>query len=57
MCPPRHVRELANVLVEEWRNISQQELAILAQSMRISPPIFTHNKKFAGEKKQLKVRE
>ena len=32
--PPRNVRELASALVEEWSNISQQELANLAQSMR-----------------------
>ena len=31
---PRNVRELAGALVEEWGNISQQELANLAQSMR-----------------------
>jgi hypothetical protein len=34
--PPTHgnVRELAGALVEEWGNISQQELAYLVQSMR-----------------------
>ena len=32
--PPRNVRELAGALVEEWGNISQQELANLVQSMR-----------------------
>uniref|UniRef100_A0A673XGQ2 Tc1-like transposase DDE domain-containing protein n=1 Tax=Salmo trutta TaxID=8032 RepID=A0A673XGQ2_SALTR len=32
--PPRNVWELAGVLVEEWGNISQQELANLVQSMR-----------------------
>jgi hypothetical protein len=32
--PPRNVRELAGSLVEEWGNISQQELANLVQSMR-----------------------
>uniref|UniRef100_A0A8C7DNR2 Transposable element Tc1 transposase n=1 Tax=Oncorhynchus kisutch TaxID=8019 RepID=A0A8C7DNR2_ONCKI len=32
--PPRNVRELAGALVEEWSNISQQELANLVQSMR-----------------------
>jgi hypothetical protein len=32
--PPRNVRELAVALVEEWGNISQQELANLVQSMR-----------------------
>uniref|UniRef100_A0AAZ3S8R8 Tc1-like transposase DDE domain-containing protein n=1 Tax=Oncorhynchus tshawytscha TaxID=74940 RepID=A0AAZ3S8R8_ONCTS len=32
--PPRNVQELAGVLVEEWGNISQQELANLVQSMR-----------------------
>ena len=31
--PPRNVRELAGALVEEWGNISQQELANLVQSM------------------------
>uniref|UniRef100_A0AAZ3SVC0 Uncharacterized protein n=1 Tax=Oncorhynchus tshawytscha TaxID=74940 RepID=A0AAZ3SVC0_ONCTS len=31
---PRNVRELAGALVEEWGNISQQELANLVQSMR-----------------------
>uniref|UniRef100_A0AAZ3PVH5 Tc1-like transposase DDE domain-containing protein n=1 Tax=Oncorhynchus tshawytscha TaxID=74940 RepID=A0AAZ3PVH5_ONCTS len=30
--PPRNVRELAGALVEEWGNISQQELANLVQS-------------------------
>uniref|UniRef100_A0A674A481 Tc1-like transposase DDE domain-containing protein n=1 Tax=Salmo trutta TaxID=8032 RepID=A0A674A481_SALTR len=29
--PPRNVRELAGALVEEWGNISQQELANLVQ--------------------------
>uniref|UniRef100_A0AAZ3SQG9 Tc1-like transposase DDE domain-containing protein n=1 Tax=Oncorhynchus tshawytscha TaxID=74940 RepID=A0AAZ3SQG9_ONCTS len=32
--PARNVRELAGALVEEWGNISQQELANLVQSMR-----------------------
>uniref|UniRef100_A0A673W6P1 Tc1-like transposase DDE domain-containing protein n=1 Tax=Salmo trutta TaxID=8032 RepID=A0A673W6P1_SALTR len=32
--PPRNARELAGALVEEWGNISQQELANLVQSMR-----------------------
>uniref|UniRef100_A0AAZ3PQ11 Uncharacterized protein n=1 Tax=Oncorhynchus tshawytscha TaxID=74940 RepID=A0AAZ3PQ11_ONCTS len=32
--PRRNVRELAGALVEEWGNISQQELANLVQSMR-----------------------
>jgi transposase len=32
--PPRNVRELADALVEEWGNISQQELANLVQSIR-----------------------
>uniref|UniRef100_A0AAZ3PK32 Tc1-like transposase DDE domain-containing protein n=1 Tax=Oncorhynchus tshawytscha TaxID=74940 RepID=A0AAZ3PK32_ONCTS len=32
--PPRNVRELAGALVEEWSNISQQELANLGYSMR-----------------------
>jgi transposase len=32
--PHRNVRELAGALVEEWGNISQQELANLVQSMR-----------------------
>ena len=32
--PPRNVRELAGALVEEWGDISQQELANLVQSMR-----------------------
>ena len=31
---PRNVRELAGILVEEWDNISQQELANRVQSMR-----------------------
>ena len=31
---PRNVLELAGALVEEWGNISQQELANLVQSMR-----------------------
>uniref|UniRef100_A0A673XR76 Tc1-like transposase DDE domain-containing protein n=1 Tax=Salmo trutta TaxID=8032 RepID=A0A673XR76_SALTR len=29
--PPRNVRELAGALVEEWGNISQQELSNLVQ--------------------------
>ena len=32
--PPRNLWELAGALVEEWGNISQQELANLVQSMR-----------------------
>ena len=32
--PPRNDRELAGALMEEWDNISQQELANLVQSMR-----------------------
>uniref|UniRef100_A0AAZ3PM82 Tc1-like transposase DDE domain-containing protein n=1 Tax=Oncorhynchus tshawytscha TaxID=74940 RepID=A0AAZ3PM82_ONCTS len=32
--PPRNVWELVGALVEEWGNISQQELANLVQSMR-----------------------
>jgi transposase len=32
--PPRNVLELAGALLEEWGNISQQELANLVQSMR-----------------------
>jgi hypothetical protein len=32
--PPRNVRELAGALVEDWGNISQQELTNLVQSMR-----------------------
>ena len=32
--PSRNVQELADALVEEWGNISQQELANLVQSMR-----------------------
>ena len=32
--PPRNVLELVGALVEEWGNISQQELANLVQSMR-----------------------
>ena len=32
--PPRNVRELAGAFMEEWGNISQQELANLVQSMR-----------------------
>uniref|UniRef100_A0A673WVV0 Tc1-like transposase DDE domain-containing protein n=1 Tax=Salmo trutta TaxID=8032 RepID=A0A673WVV0_SALTR len=32
--PPRNVRERAGALVEEWGNISQQELANQVQSMR-----------------------
>ena len=32
--PLRNVRELAGALVEEWGNISQQELTNLVQSMR-----------------------
>jgi hypothetical protein len=31
--PPRNVRELAGVLVEEWGNISQQELANLVHHL------------------------
>uniref|UniRef100_A0A8C7F0A0 Tetratricopeptide repeat, ankyrin repeat and coiled-coil containing 1 n=1 Tax=Oncorhynchus kisutch TaxID=8019 RepID=A0A8C7F0A0_ONCKI len=31
---PRNIREIAGALVEEWSNISQQELANLVQSMR-----------------------
>ena len=31
--PPRNVRELAGVLVEEWGNISQQELANMVQEI------------------------
>ena len=31
---PRNFRELAGALVEEWGNLSQQELANLVQSMR-----------------------
>ncbi|XP_028427221.1 LOW QUALITY PROTEIN: mesoderm-specific transcript homolog protein-like [Perca flavescens] len=34
MAPPRNVRELPGALLEEWGNISQQELANLVQSMR-----------------------
>uniref|UniRef100_A0AAZ3PB74 Tc1-like transposase DDE domain-containing protein n=1 Tax=Oncorhynchus tshawytscha TaxID=74940 RepID=A0AAZ3PB74_ONCTS len=34
--PPRNIRELAGALVEEWGNISQQELSNLVQSMRSS---------------------
>jgi transposase len=37
--PPRNVRELAGALVEEWGNISQQELANLVQSMSRRCPI------------------
>ena len=33
--PPRNVRELAWALVEEWGNISQQELSNLLQSMNM----------------------
>ncbi len=33
VCPPKHAREFASALVEEWGNISQQELANLVQSM------------------------
>ena len=32
--PPRNVWELAGALVEEWGDISQQELANVVQSMR-----------------------
>ena len=32
--PARNVWEIAGGLVEEWGNISQQELATLVQSMR-----------------------
>uniref|UniRef100_A0A8K9XW23 Transposase Tc1-like domain-containing protein n=1 Tax=Oncorhynchus mykiss TaxID=8022 RepID=A0A8K9XW23_ONCMY len=32
--PPRNARELAGALVEEWGDISQQEVANLVQSMR-----------------------
>ena len=32
--PPRNVWELAGALLEEWGDISQQELAYLVQSMR-----------------------
>jgi hypothetical protein len=32
--PLRNVQELAGALLEEWGNISQQELANLEQSMR-----------------------
>uniref|UniRef100_A0A674EU20 Tetratricopeptide repeat, ankyrin repeat and coiled-coil containing 1 n=1 Tax=Salmo trutta TaxID=8032 RepID=A0A674EU20_SALTR len=32
--PPRNVRALAGALVEEWGNVSQQELTNLVQSMR-----------------------
>ena len=32
--PPRNVQELADALVEQWGNISQQELSNLVQSMR-----------------------
>ena len=32
--PPKNVREFAGALVEEWGNISQQELANLVQYMR-----------------------
>ena len=32
--PPRNVWELAGAWVEEWGNISQQELAHLVQAMR-----------------------
>ena len=34
LIPPRNVRELAGALVEEWGNISQQELENLVQSIR-----------------------
>jgi transposase len=34
--PPRKIWELAGALVEEWGNISQQELTNLVQSMRRS---------------------
>uniref|UniRef100_A0AAZ3QEQ4 Tc1-like transposase DDE domain-containing protein n=1 Tax=Oncorhynchus tshawytscha TaxID=74940 RepID=A0AAZ3QEQ4_ONCTS len=33
--PPRNVRELAGALVEEWGNISQQELATLQYLMQL----------------------
>jgi hypothetical protein len=32
--PPRNVQKLAGALVEEWGNISQQELENVVQSMR-----------------------
>jgi NAD dependent epimerase/dehydratase family enzyme len=32
--PSKNVREFTGALVEEWDNISQQELANLVQSMR-----------------------
>jgi transposase len=32
--PPRNIWELADALVEEWGNISKQELAKLVQSMK-----------------------
>jgi transposase len=32
--PPRNVWELAGALVEDWGNVSQQDLANLVQSMR-----------------------
>ena len=32
--PPRNVQKLADALVEEWGNMSQQELANLVQFMR-----------------------
>ena len=37
--PTRNVRELAGALVEEWGNISQQELLNLVQSMRRSTAV------------------
>jgi hypothetical protein len=39
--PPRHVREIAGAVVEEWGNISQQELANLVQSMRRCTAVLT----------------
>ncbi|CDQ64550.1 unnamed protein product [Oncorhynchus mykiss] len=39
--PPRNVWELAGALVEEWGNISQQELANLVQSMRRCTAVLT----------------
>jgi hypothetical protein len=38
---PRNVWELAGALVEEWGNISQQELANLVQSMRRCTAVLT----------------
>ena len=32
--PPRNVRDLVGAVVEEWGNISQQELATLVEAMR-----------------------